>query len=140
MQLLLFDIISRVTRKKLYRLPFKDLKNRDLREIDLTFANLRGCDLSGSDLSGSNLNRADLSGANISGCNLSGCLTLGTRFDGANISGVKGLGVLRTDFWGNPGFYRASWKDCDFSTVDVNIPKDHKIRIPEGFCFNLVNM
>lgn len=139
MKLLLFDIVSRATGKKLYRLPFRDLKNRDLRETDLTFADLRGCDLRGSDLSGSNLNRADLSGANLSGCDLSGCLTLGTRFDGADISGVKGLGELRTDFWGNHGFYRASWDDCDFSTMDADLPEDQEVRIPEGFCLDLVN-
>ncbi len=139
MKLLLYDIFSLATGKKLYRLPYRDLKNRDLREMNLTFADLKNQDLSGSDLSGSNLNRADLTGANLSGCDLTGCNTLGAIFDGADLTGAKGIETIKTDFWGNLGFHRASWKDCDFSEMNMDWADDNGVWVPEGFCFDLVN-
>jgi uncharacterized protein YjbI with pentapeptide repeats len=115
--MLQYEIKSHVTERNIYKLPYKDLKKRDLREMNFTCADLRGMDLSGSDLSGSNLTRADLTGANLTGCDLTGCYVLGCKFDEAKMIGVKGLDSVRLDFNGNSGFYRASWKGCDFHGV-----------------------
>lgn len=135
-----YEIKCYLTGKSLYSLPYEDLKNKDLRGKKLVFADFRNMDLRGSDLSNCDLTRADFTGANLTGCNLTGCKVLGCNFDGAIMVAVKGLEKLAEDFEKSSGFYRASWKNCDFYGVTFEWLDVSRIgKIPEFFegCKNL---
>ncbi|MER8046643.1 pentapeptide repeat-containing protein [Streptomyces sp. NPDC094032] len=62
-----------------------------LRGAFLNRANLSGVDLKGADLRDAWLLEADLSRANLSGADLTGTVRYSTRFDGADLTGAKGI-------------------------------------------------
>lgn len=129
----LFEIETRTTGRIIYSLPYSDLIRKDISEKNLSFAGLRGCDMSFSNFSGSSLTNADFRYCNLTGVNLEQCAVLGCEFDGSNLTGASGLDMLRKDDCGKSGFYRASWKGCDFTGVDLSWVSPDEINNPSDF-------
>jgi uncharacterized protein YjbI with pentapeptide repeats len=63
-----------------------DLREAVLYQANLSYANLSEANLSGVDLSGADLSEADLSGANLSEALIKSTNSVGTSFEGANVS------------------------------------------------------
>lgn len=120
MKLITYNIFSHRTGTKLYCLPYTDLVKKEMTDMHLVHADLKGKDLRDSNFSGSNLTNADLSGCNLSGCDFNGCYVIGCKFDGANLNGAVGLNSTGLDSKGIPSFYKASWKECDFTNVNMD--------------------
>lgn len=112
--------ITSVNGRKILVLPYEDLVERDLSGRHLEFANLRGANLFRSNISRSDLTWAKLESCNLSGTNLEGCFVIGCSFNGSDLSEATGLDRLRNDEEGNSGFYKASWKGCNFEGVDLS--------------------
>ena len=136
------EITSGLSGRKMYSLPYDDLTNKDLSEKDFSNALLRGMDLSMSSLKESSLTMADLSGCTLVGIDLSGCYVIGCRFDGSDLSYAKGMDQIKCDDNGRSGFYRASWKGCNFTGVDLTWIDPLMVDDPTSFfesCIGLPN-
>lgn len=97
------DFTSREVTAQIFRAngPI-DLSGRDLEGLDLSLIDFKGTRLSKARMFGVNLSGSNLTGANLSAANLDRANIIGTRFDGADLSGIT---MLRpsTTMGRNPG-------------------------------------
>lgn len=115
-----FDITSTVDGKTILNTRRANLIGYDFSEKDLQNADLRGLNLSGADFTNAKISGSDLSECNLTGCNFSGCTMIDVTFDGSVLQGAIGLDRTTAGINGIQTFYSSSWKNCDFSGVDLD--------------------
>lgn len=115
-----FDITSIVDGKTIFTTSKENLIGYDFREKDLQNADLRDLNLSGANFTNAKLSGANLSGCNLTGCVFSGCTMIDTVFDGSILQGAVGLDLTTKGINGIQTFYSSSWKNCDFSGVNLD--------------------